>query len=223
MNPHNSIIILGPTASGKTRLATQLAHVLNGAVLSFDSRQVYRQLNIGSGKDLNEFKIGNHTIPYHLIDIADINENFHSCEFVKNYLEAYETCSLKKELPILCGGTGLYFDLVLKQYQYINIPNNEDLRKQLSVMSDEALLLELNLFPHQAISQADISTRKRIIRAIEIAEYLSKYKHDKISYPNIKPLIIGINLSSSERRKRIDDRLNDRLANGLIEEVENLL
>lgn len=223
MNPYNCIIILGPTASGKTRLAAHIAYVLKGAVLSFDSRQVYRQLNIGAGKDLEEFRIENSAIPYHLIDICDLNDNFHSYEFVKNYISAFESCQLNKQVPVLCGGTGLYFDLVLKQYQYINIPNNESLRKELTQFTDESLQEKLKSFPAQDTNQADTSTRKRTIRAIEIAEYLSQNVPDKIQYPAIRPVIFGLNLSSSERRLRIDLRLAQRLQNGLIEEVKQLL
>jgi tRNA dimethylallyltransferase len=222
-NQYNSILILGPTASGKTRLAAHLAHQLKGAVLSFDSRQVYRQLTIGAGKDLDEFKIEGESVPHYLIDICDVNENFHSYAFVKKYIEAFEDCISNKQMPILCGGTGLYFDLALKKHQYINIPNNPELRKDILLFSDEALIEKLKTFPTQFTAHADMSTRKRTIRAIEIADYLSHNVHEKILYPDMRPIIFGLNLSSTERKLRINQRLEQRINHGLIEEVQHLL
>ena len=121
----NCIIVLGPTASGKTRLAVNIADRLNGAILSFDSRQVYRKLNIGTGKDLNEYQFNDKLIPYYLIDCCDIETHFHSYDFIQSYIAAFRECEIKKQLPILAGGTGLYFDLALKKHQYINIPNKK--------------------------------------------------------------------------------------------------
>lgn len=223
MKNYDSILILGPTASGKTRLAAHLASEAHGAVLSFDSRQVYKQLTIGTGKDLNEFTIANRLIPYFLIDVCDVNTKFHSYEFVKCYLAAFENCKERALLPILCGGTGLYFDLVLKKHQYINIPNDDELRNEISSLTTEQLIEKLNTYASQNIKQADLSTRKRIIRAIEVAHYLLNFTHQQISYPNLKPIIFGINLSPTDRIEKINSRLEQRLKNGLIEEVQELL
>lgn len=223
MKNYNSIIIVGPTASGKTRLATHLAYSIQGAVLSFDSRQVYNELNIGTGKDLDEYLIENTPIPYYLINECDINSNFHSYEFVKSYIHAFKQSELNNQVPILCGGTGLYFDLALKQHQFINIPVNEILRLEIQDQSENDLLTLLQNYNPAFTQQADKSTKKRLIRAIEIADYLSKNTHHKIEYPGLKPIIFGIELKSKERNKQIDKRLKQRLENGLIEEVEQLL
>jgi len=223
VKPYNSIIVLGPTASGKTRLAAHLALENNGAVLSFDSRQVYKNLDIGTGKDLNEFSINGKEIPYYLIDCCDINANFHSYEFVKNYILAFNHCIANNTLPILCGGTGLYFDLVLKKHQYINIPVNASLRTELDQLSDADLKIFLGKFNKEYTSQADVSTRKRIIRAIEIATFLSNNLHQPISYPELKPLIIGIKSDVNVRNRRIEIRLKERISSGMIEEVDQIL
>lgn len=219
----NCIIVLGPTASGKTRLAVNIANRLNGAILSFDSRQVYRKLNIGTGKDLNEYQLNDKHIPYYLIDCCDIETHFHSYDFIQNYIAAYRECETKKQLPILAGGTGLYFDLVLKKHQYINIPNNESLRIELQDKGHEQLILILQSYDSINTEQADTSTSKRTIRAIEIADFLSKQEAVPIHYPSLQPIIFGINLSASERKLRIRKRLMTRIDEGLIEEVASLL
>ncbi len=223
MTSFNSIVILGPTASGKTRLAAHLAFKLQGAVLSFDSRQVYKQLTIGTGKDLAEFNIHGSIVPSYLIDVCDINTNFHSYEFVKNYIAAFENCMKSKQIPVLCGGTGLYLDLALKKHQYISIPINETLRIECESLPDETLINTLNSFATAYTKQVDRSTRKRMVRAIEIADYLTHDVHEKIPYPELKPIIFGMKLSPTERKLKINQRLEERLTSGLIEEVEHLL
>lgn len=219
----NCIIVLGPTASGKTRLAVNIADRLNGAILSFDSRQVYRKLNIGTGKDLNEYQLNDKHIPYYLIDCCDIETHFHSYDFIQNYITAFRECETKKQLPILAGGTGLYFDLALKKHQYINIPNNESLRIELQDKSHEQLILVLQSYDSKNTAQADTTTLKRTIRAIEIADFLSKQEAMPIPYPSLQPIIFGIKLSASERKTRIQKRLMTRIDEGLIEEVASLI
>ena len=223
MNTFNSIIILGPTASGKTKLAAHLAQQKQGTVLSFESRQVYTGLNIGTGKDLNEYTINGESIPYELIDICGVNTNFHSYEFVKKYIHAFDKCQATNRLPILCGGNGLYFDLVLKEFQNINIPNDKDLRDELEKMEHEKLIQNLKSFPEEIIKTADTSTIKRTIRALEIAKWKSQNHHEKIPYPKLKPILFSILSTVEERNIKIKKRLEQRIQDGLIEEVKLLL
>lgn len=223
MNHYNSILILGPTASGKTRLAVNTAAALNGEVISLDSRQVYKKLNIGTGKDLQEYTVKGKEIPFHLIDIIEPDQKYNISMFVNGFKSAWKEIIQKNKLPILCGGTGLYMDAILKRHQHIHIPVDENLRTQLEEKSPDELLQYFESLNSEVHSTADTSTRKRLIRAIEIALYLQKNKLEKSPYPEVKPLIIGIRLSVEERRKRIDKRLQERLHTGLIEEVESLL
>jgi tRNA dimethylallyltransferase len=219
----DSIIILGPTASGKTRLAAHIAGMLNGAVLSFDSRQVYKELNIGTGKDKNEFVIDGNEIPHYLVDIASVNEAFNIYDFVKHFIEAWKNVRNSKLFPVLCGGTGLYFDAVLKRLQYINIPSNIELRESIINETKEALVEMLKGFPVELTSHSDLSSHKRLIRAIEVAIFLRNNTHEKIPYPEINPIIFGIDISLKERNHRIHERLLRRIDEGLIEEVQGLL
>jgi len=223
LNSYNSIIILGPTASGKTKLAISAANEIHGAIISFDSRQVYRQLNIGAGKDLMEYDTKGGAIPYYLINICDIGTHLHNYEFILNYIDAFKEIENKNLLPIICGGTGLYFDLALKKMQLINIPVNESLRKNLENIPIENLSALLAEYPYDFRKNADTSTIKRCIRAIEIADFLSGNPQQIISYPELNPLIAGLRLTAPERRVKIEERLLYRLNNGLIEEVSDLL
>ena len=220
---YNALIILGPTASGKTLLAVKSAHELNGAVLSFDSRQVFRQLNIGAGKDLNAYFIKGKSVPHFLLDICDVNEPFNSYDFVTNFITAFDQCLKQHKLPILCGGTGLYFDLVLKKHEYINIPSNLKLREELKSLNKNELIERLNSFDPALREHADISTLKRMNRAVEVAQYLSKNTLIPIPYPELKPILFGIHLERNILRERIIQRIEQRLQQGMIEEVENLL
>lgn len=219
----NCIIVLGPTASGKTRLAVNIADRMNGAILSFDSRQVYKKLDIGTGKDLNEYQLNGKQIPYYLIDLCNIETPFHSYDFIQSYISAFRDCESKKLFPILAGGTGLYFDLGLKKHQYINIPNNESLRTELLDKTHEQLISVLQSYVAKNTEQADISTVKRTVRAIEIADFLSKQEAVPIPYPSLQPILFGIRLSASERKLRIQQRLMTRIEEGLIEEVASFL
>jgi tRNA dimethylallyltransferase len=219
----NSIIILGPTASGKTRLAARLAQQLNGAVLSFDSRQVYKELNIGTGKDKGEFSIEGSEVPHYLIDLVSVKESFNIYDFVTHFINAWEEVQQRQLLPILCGGTGLYFDAVLKKLQYINIPNNSSLREEIGSQTKEALVKRLSEYPQELISHSDISSHKRLIRAIEVAEFLQNNSKEMIPYPEIQPMIFGIDIPVIERKRRINERLIRRMEEGLVEEIEGLL
>jgi len=223
MKKYNCIIITGTTASGKTKLACKLAHEMNAEIISLDSRQVYKGLNIGTGKDLDEYIIDGTPIPYHLIDIADIQENFHLQKFIEHFIEAYQDIMSRNKTAILCGGTGLYLDAILKQHSYAAVPIDEDLRERLRTFSHDELLKKFNIYENEFSTMADISSSKRLIRAIEISEYLQRHELPKTDFPELHPLIYCIKSDRDERRKRISARLTHRIKNGMIEEVNTLI
>jgi tRNA dimethylallyltransferase len=216
----NSIVILGPTASGKTRLAALLASKINGEIISADSRQVYRRMDIGTGKDYDDYIIDNQPIKYHLIDVIDAGEQYHIAQFQKDFQVVYEDILSRNKVPILCGGSGMYLDAVIRNYEFTQVPVNEELRASLNQKSDEELLEIFNKNPSEYTELADISTRKRLIRAIEISKFQS-FKFQVSKFQNFS--IFGISIPSETRRERIDKRLIERLKNGMIEEVQTLL
>ena len=217
------IVILGPTACGKTRLATQLAAQVEGEIISADSRQVYRGMNIGTGKDLDEYVVDRKNIPYHLIDICDAGEAYHVHRFQVDFQTAFSDIQSRHHTPILCGGTGLYIESVLKQYQFTGIPVDETLRQQLETLSDEALLTRFNTTSSAYSSLADTSTRKRLVRAIEIATYLQTHSFETAPPTPLHYQIFGLDIPVEERRTRITHRLHQRLRSGMIDEVQALL
>lgn len=218
------IVILGPTASGKTHLATHLAHTIKGEVISADSRQVYRGMNIGTGKDLDEYRIDNQDIPVHLIDILDAGEQYHIHQFQQDFQQAFNDISSRNKSAILCGGSGMYLEAVLKGYEFTAIPIDEKLREELLQKSTEELLDFFYKNPSEFTKKADISTRKRLIRAIEIGYFLSQNPHYKILEPIIpKFIIFGLNPETETRRISITTRLQQRLQIGMIEEVKTLI
>jgi len=223
MSPYNCIIILGPTASGKTKLAAELAYKLEAEIINADSRQVYKELNIGSGKDLSEYLINGKQIPYHLIDITNLNTHFHLYNYVTHFIEVFNKLISEKKIPLICGGTGLYLDTILKKHQYVSVPVNEIQRAELQKLDMEDLLKYFHQSKTDYHEHADISTKKRLIRAIEIAAYLSENNLTATNFPELNPLIIGIDISREERRKKIGERLKTRLKEGLIDEVKTLL
>lgn len=223
--------MLGPTASGKTLLACQLAYHLNGEIISADSRQVYKKLNIGTGKDLKEYKIKGEKIPYHLIDICDANTQFYLHDFIRELKKCFIDISVRCHIPIICGGTGLYLEALEKDHSLTQIQENHERRKELNELSREELIKlfrEIKSPPTQKAIipvKDDIETdsKKRIIRRIEIAEYLKDHPLPEKQENIYKPKYIGVKITKEERNKRIDARLKYRLENGLIEEVEGLL
>jgi tRNA dimethylallyltransferase len=225
-NPNIVPVILGPTASGKTQLAVALAKQINGEIISADSRQVYRGMNIGTGKDYNEYFIDNHKVDYHLIDILDAGEKYNVSRFKRDSLKAINNIQSRNRTPIICGGTGLYIEAILRDFTTFNVPPNEVLRNELLERTTEELLEILNkIAPNHTV---DISTRKRIIRGIEVASA----KSEKLTIDSEQPLPIAIgttklfclNPSVKLRREKITQRLRQRIENeGLIEEVDNLL
>ncbi|SFC88546.1 tRNA dimethylallyltransferase [Flexibacter flexilis DSM 6793] len=218
-NPTPLITILGPTASGKTRLAVAVAQQLNGEILSADSRQVYRGMDIGTGKDLEEYG----QTPYHLIDICEAGERYNIYQFQLDFWAAYEQIHTRGHQAIMCGGSGLYLDAVLKGYNLTAIPINPTRRAELLPLSTDTLrdiFLQKNS-PFAA--KTDLASHKRLIRAIEIAEYAANHTVDFQNFQPINSLIFGIDLPRDLRRERIATRLHKRLDAGLIEEVETLL
>ena len=214
----NLLTILGPTASGKTRLAVALAQELGGEIISADSRQVFRGMDIGSGKDLHEY--GN--LPYHLIDVLEPGDEFSVFAFQRFFLEAFEDISARGRLPVLCGGTGLYLDAVLRGYRMREVPENRPLRAELDQKTPDELAAILRELRPKQHNTSDLLERGRTIRAIEIARFERDQPATDDGWPELRPLIIGIRWERSELRRRITERLRLRLENGMIEEVQRL-
>lgn len=222
MNSPDIIAVLGPTATGKTRFAAHLANKINAEIISADSRQVYRKMNIGTGKDYNDYIVAGNSIPYHLIDIKEPGYHYNLYEFQQDFLVAYNDIRSRDKNVILCGGTGLYIESVLKNYEILKVPVNKELRQSIENKSmDELTFLLSSLKKLHNVS--DISSRPRLVRAIEIEIYQSDKKAKTNLFPELSSLIIGINVDREERRKRITDRLGKRLNSGMIDEVKSLL
>ena len=217
------IAILGPTASGKTTLAVALAAHLDTEIISADSRQIYRSMDIGTGKDLSEYTVDGKTIPYHLIDICPPGYRYNLFEYIRDYHKAYDDIVARGKPPILCGGTGLYLEAVLKGYSLPPVPENRALREALANKS--LAELEEILKSYKTLhNQTDTDTCKRAIRAIEIAEYYSRQDPGTlVPHPVENALIVGVNIDRESRRARITRRLHDRLDQGMVAEVQGLL
>ena len=214
----NLLVILGPTASGKTHLAVQAARHLNGEILSADSRQVYRGLDIGSGKDLAEYG----TTPYHLIDIVDPGCEFSLFDFVQEFKRVYCEVVSRMRLPVLAGGTGLYLDAVLRGYQLVQVGENLSLRQELEQLEIAALVERLRRLRPELHNTTDLTDRERLTRAIEIAEGERQPAAEAIELPDLSPRVFGLRWQRDRLRQRITLRLRQRLDNGMIEEVESL-
>jgi tRNA dimethylallyltransferase len=223
MNNHPLLIILGPTASGKTKLAVRMAATCNGEVISADSRQVFRGMDIGTGKDLNEYRLGKLTIPYHLINIREAGTQYNVNAFKEDFYRVYDQLNAANKLPVLCGGTGMYIHTLLQNQQFTAVPVNQLFRDTLPAHDLIALRKLLSAYPESSTAHADLSSAKRMVRALEIAEYLEHHSLPKESYPELKPLIIGLGGAVEQRRERIYKRLNERFEQGLILEVQSLL
>ena len=216
------ITIVGPTASGKTTFATHLAHRLNGEIISGDSRQIYRRMDIGTGKDLSDYIIDGKPIPFHLIDIRDAGDKYTLFEYQHDFHIAYGDILSRNKRPILCGGTGLYVESVLKGYNLPDVPANCELREQLKHKTLEELTEILR--GYRALHNiTDTDTKKRAIRAIEIEEYRSKQDPAERDFPPIESCVLGVRIDRDLRRKKISERLNKRLDEGMIDEVKSIL
>jgi len=220
----NLVVILGPTASGKTHLAAKLAYDLQGEIISADSRQVYKNMDIGTGKDLNQYIINDRRIPYHLIDIVAPESEFNLFEFQNRFYKIFSELIEKKILPVLVGGTGLYLEAVLTGYDMPHAPKDQKLRKELNRKSkDELQKMLLALKPHLH-NKTDLEDPERLIRAIEIerARGIKDQDQDQGEKPDIDAVVFGIRWERSTLRQRITVRLKERLEHGMIEEVMNL-
>lgn len=217
------LIIIGPTASGKTKLAVSVADILDGEIISADSRQVFKDMDIGTGKDLHEYKIGEKLIPYHLINIREAGDSYNVNSFKDDFYQIFEDLNQRYKVPVLCGGTGMYIHSILQNHQYTAVPVNEELRTSLPAHDIDALRKILAGYPAALTAHADLSSAKRLVRAIEIAAYLQHHTLVEENRPLLNPLVIGLDGEVDSRRERIYQRLNERFDNGLIAEVEGLL
>lgn len=218
---YNLIVILGPTASGKTALAVRLAKALGSEIISADSRQIYRGMDLGTGKDLSEYDIEGVRIPYHLIDIVDPDDDFSVFDYQQRFFRCFAEISSRDILPVLVGGTGLYLESVLHGYRMYEVPENHALRDKLAGADMESLVRHyLNVRP-EVHNKTDLLDRSRLIRAIEIAEY-SHLARALPAFPEINALVMGVRWERSLLRQRISVRLRQRLAGGMIDEVRAL-
>jgi tRNA dimethylallyltransferase len=219
---YNLITILGPTATGKTTFASQLALKLKGEIISADSRQVYTKMDIGTGKDIDDYTIENTKIPFHLIDIKEPGYQYNVYEYQSDFLNAYKEIQERHNQAILCGGTGMYIEAVLKGYKLINVPVDEDLKEKLNKKTLEELAIILKEYrPVHNIS--DTENKKRAIRAIEIETYYAKHPEIDFSFPKFNYFILGIKFDRNSVRRRITERLKQRLDEGMVDEVKQLL
>lgn len=216
------ITILGPTATGKTTLAAKVALFYDGEIISADSRQVYRGMNLGTGKDYEDYSIDGKKIPYHLIDITDPGNEYNVFEFQNDFLRVFDEISRRGKLPVLCGGTGMYLEAVLAGYRLRQVPENSKLRDSLSGKSINELNSILQSY-RDVHNITDGKDRGRAIRAIEIAEFQKEYPPNDVPFPVIDHKIFGIHFERQEIRERITRRLKQRLQSGMIEEIESLL
>ncbi|GJM44371.1 MAG: tRNA dimethylallyltransferase 2 [Gemmatimonadota bacterium] len=219
--PFDLLCVIGPTATGKTRLAVALARSLGGEVLSADSRQVYRGMDIGTGKDRSEYGDGESAVPAHLLDLVDAGQEFHLFDFQRAFRAAYEDVSRRKALPILCGGSGLYVDAIVNAYRLVEAPPDPVLREELADESDDELVQRLaDLRPLH--NTTDTRDRERLIRAIEIAQKTRDTEGEPPEFPPLRSRVYGLRADRSTLRSRIADRLAARLAAGLVDEVRGL-
>ena len=221
------ITILGPTASGKTSLAAALAARIDAEIISADSRQVYRGMTIGTGKDLDDYRQGDRLIPYHLIDICEPGTKYNLFQYQQDFHLIYNNIVARGVRPILCGGTGLYIESVLKGYALSPVPQNQALRDELADKSLAELTEMLEDLKHRNHSvmhnRTDVDTAQRAIRAIEIETYNLEHPTDNRTLPPIDSVIIGVDINREERRRKITHRLNQRLEEGMVDEIRQLL
>ena len=221
------LTILGPTACGKTSFAVALADRLDGEIISADSRQVYRGMDLGTGKDLVDYSINGRVVPYHLIDIVDAGEKYNVYRYQHDFLQAYNDILERGHVPVLCGGTGLYLESVLRGYRLCPVPQDPELRKSLDGKPLNELVKVLLEYKKSTGSKmhntTDVDTAQRAIRAIEIEEYYKNHPLLDADFPDIDSLVIGLDISRDLRRERISKRLRQRLDDGMLDEIRHLI
>jgi tRNA dimethylallyltransferase len=222
MREYDLITIIGPTASGKTNLACRLAYSLDTEIISGDSRQVYRSMDIGTGKDLSDYTVNGKDISHHLIDIREAGDKYNIFEYQHDFHKAYTDIKNRGKLPILCGGSGLYVESVLKGYSLVNVPENKELREKYAgyTLPELTRILESYKTLH---NKTDIDTALRAVRAIEIEEYKKEHPLEQNEFPPLHSLVVGVDIDRELRRRKISQRLRARLKEGMIEEIQSIL
>jgi tRNA dimethylallyltransferase len=221
-SPFDLVVITGPTASGKTRLASLLASATDGEIISADSRQVYRKMDLGTGKDYDDYIVNGQPIPAHLIDIREPGYKYNVYEYQNDFFGVLKEIQKRNKFPIMCGGTGLYIQAVLDRYKMVHVPPNQELREKLNNKSLEELSQILASFKNLH-NTTDTDTVKRAIRSIEIETYYQNHPEIEVELPAINPLIVGVDIDRELRREKITRRLKERLNQGMIEEVEKII
>jgi tRNA dimethylallyltransferase len=219
---YDLLVVTGITATGKTSLAAHCAAEFDGEIISADSRQVFRGMTIGTGKDLDDYVVAGKPIPYHLVDICDAGETYSVFQFQQDFLSAMEEIRARERFPVLSGGTGLYVEAVVKKYKLLDVPRNDELRDQLRKKSIEELT-QLLAAKKSLHNTTDVDTCQRAIRAIEIAEFYEKYDVKETEMPDYKPLVVAPSFDRPQIRKRITERLQQRLNEGMVYEVQELI
>lgn len=220
--PCDLITILGPTASGKTRLAARLAHDIGAEIISADSRQVYRRMDLGTGKDLADYVVDGEAVRCHLVDIAEPGYKYNVFEFQRDFLRAYEDIRSRGKAVVVCGGTGLYLESILRGYRLDPVPVNPQLREALEGKTLAELTDMLRSYK-ELHNTTDVDTARRAIRAIEIEEFRRRHPTVERPFPALRSLTVGIDIDRETRRRRISDRLRRRLDDGMLDEVRGLL
>jgi len=219
---YDLLVVTGPTASGKTSLAAAISYKLGGEIISADSRQVYRGMDLGTGKDYEDYLINGIQIPCHLIDIADPGYKFNVFEYQREFFKVYSDLKKRNIFPVVCGGSGMYADSIITGYKMFEVPPDSGLRIELEKKTMEELKNILLTF-RNLHNTTDIDTKKRVIRAIEIEHFTTNKRKQKSESPKVKPLVVGVIFERDSRRRRITDRLKQRLDSGMIDEVKNLI
>ncbi len=219
---YDILVITGPTATGKTRLAAMVSDRLGGEVISADSRQVYRGMDIGTGKDMSDYTVDGRKVPVHMVDIVDAGYRYNVFEYQRDFLKVLEEMTARGVFPVVCGGSGMYVDSIVSGYRLVQVPVNEQLRALLAGRSLEELTEILSKYK-SLHNSTDVDTVKRAVRAIEIADYYASHPVDESPFPVRNPLVTAVFVDRETRRHRISERLRTRLAEGMIEEVQRLL
>jgi tRNA dimethylallyltransferase len=222
VSDYDVLVILGPTASGKTSLAASVAARLEGEIISADSRQVYRGMNLGTGKDYDDYVVGGRRIPYHLIDIVDPGYKYNLFEYQRDFFKIYDNLKKRGVFPVVCGGSGMYIDSIISKYKLLEVPPDAGLRNSLEMKSMEELTGILSAY-RKLHNITDIDTKKRVIRAIEIEHYNLTNPQNRSEFPDLKILVAGIMPARENRRARISERLKARLDSGMVREVKQLM